>query len=196
MPDSHTPDSRTFIYCLDAADRIVAVNDAWLEFARENDALHLTRVEVLKRSIWDFVSGLETQSIYQMIFSRVRTAQATVRIDFRCDAPALRRFMVMEVSPLAGNHVRLSCRVLRVESRPAIAWPAPGGGARHRMVAVCSWCKRVELRPGKWVEVEEAASLLETGTEEPDPSITHGFCAECAETWMKQADAIRPPPAD
>lgn len=188
-----SPDSRTFIYCLDAADRIVTVNDAWLEFAGENDAPHLTRAAVLRRPVWDFVTGADTQVVYALILQRVRAAQATVRIDFRCDSPTLRRFMNMEVSPLAGNHLRLSCRMSRLESRPAVTWPAPGGRAPRRMVVMCSWCKRVEQRPGEWGEVEEAVALLEMGAEEAAPAITHGICPECAETWMKQVDAVQPP---
>lgn len=179
-------DSRAFIHWLDADDRIVAVNDEWEAFARENRAPQLTRQAVLERPIWEFIAGGETQAIYELIIRRVRTGQATIWVPFRCDSPEQRRFMEMEVAPLPGGQVRLSSRILHLESRPAIGdWNAPRQ-AGQRIVSVCSWCKRVELRPSVWVEVEHAMPLLKPAPGEPAPGLSHGFCGPCATDWLRK----------
>lgn len=179
-------DSRAFIHWLDDADRIVAVNDEWESFARENDAPQLTRDAVLNRPIWEFITTGETQAIYELIIRRVRTGQTTIWVPFRCDSPDRRRFMEMEVAPLPGGQVRLSSRILHLESRPTVGgWNAPRE-AGQRIVSVCSWCKRVEIRPQVWVEVEDAISLLKPALGQAEPGLSHGFCERCAEDWLQK----------
>jgi hypothetical protein len=184
-------DSRAFIQWLDADDRIMAVNDEWVDFARENDAPHLDRPAVLHRSIWEFVTSGEMQAIYELIINRVRTGQATMWVPFRCDAPDQRRFMEMEVAPLSGGQVRMSSRIRHLEPRPAIGpWHStrqPG----QRIVTVCSWCKRVEVRPKVWAEVEDALALLQPAPGEAAPGLSHGFCEPCAEQWFQKLGVDR-----
>lgn len=189
MPDIPAPDTRIFIYDLDAKDRIVAVNAEWLEFARENDASHLTRAAVLQRSLWDFVTGADARMIYATILGRVRTAQVAMRVPFRCDAPDLRRFMTMDVSLLPHNGARMSCRVLRAEPRVAVRWPDSAAAAERRLISMCSWCKRVRLPTSEWVELEEAVSLFERKPGERMPGISHGICDTCAKDWLLQLSA-------
>ena len=96
-------DQRSFIWILDADDKIVRVNDAWLAFAAENTAPQLTASVVLDQSIWRFIQGQETSYLYQQIFRRVRAGQSPVTFPFRCDSPDCRRFMEMELSLLPGG---------------------------------------------------------------------------------------------
>lgn len=184
MSDSSPSDPRTFTHCIDGADRIIAVNESWLQFAHENSAPHLTRSAILKRTLWDFVSGVETQAIYEMVLKRVRTAKTVIRIPYRCDGADRRRFMMMEISPLSGGAVRISSRVTRVELRPPIVWPEPRSGAVERVIVACSWCRRFEAQPGRWVEIEEAPRLFGMDSDARVPAISHGICAECMAGWM------------
>jgi len=186
LSDTPASDPRTFIYTLDRRDRIVALNDDWLDFARENGAAHLTRASVEQQSLWNFVTGPETQSIYEAILQRVRFAQIAMHFSFRCDSPDRRRFMQMDVSPLSNGGIRIACRMRRIEPRQAIVWPGNQTGGEPRLVAVCSSCRKIELPSGAWVEIEEATSLLQASSDEPLPALSHGFCPPCGAEWLNE----------
>lgn len=188
MSDRPLSDPRVFAYTLDAKNRIVAVNDAWCAFAQENEAAQLTRAAILQRSVWDFIDGPETQSVYDAILQRAHTARVTMRFAFRCDSPEQRRFMEMEISPEPNRHIQIACRIRRIEWRPRISLPATSAHPARRFVSVCSSCRKVELARDRWVEIEEALPLLHNEPDEPIPAISHGFCSPCAEEWFRQID--------
>ena len=57
-----------FVYRIDASDMITDVDDAWVEFARRNEAESLTRTAVVGSSLWNHVSGAETRHVYEHLF--------------------------------------------------------------------------------------------------------------------------------
>ncbi len=102
-------DHRSFIWIIDAADKLVHVNDAWLAFAGENTAPQLTAASVLNQPIWRFIQGQETIYLYKQIFGRVRAGKSPVKFPFRCDSPDCRRFMEMQLSLLPGRCHPVHC---------------------------------------------------------------------------------------
>ena len=86
-------DQRIFVHRIDADNRVASVNDEWEAFARENDATQLTRQNVIGTPLREFVFGLETWHLYELIFNRVRSDSNGITIPFRCDSPHRRRFM-------------------------------------------------------------------------------------------------------
>ena len=85
--------SKDCCYRIDALDRITFVDAEWLRFARENEAEQLVETGVVGRSVWDFVSGFEVRSLYENLFASVRSRGEPARVPFRCDSPALARWM-------------------------------------------------------------------------------------------------------
>ena len=47
------------------------------------------------------------------------------------------------------------------------------------MLAICSFCKRIEVRTVGWLDVEAAASELELLSESALPRLSHGVCPDC-----------------
>jgi hypothetical protein len=179
-----------FVYRLDAQDRIVHVNRAWLSFAAENESDALTPEAVLDRPLWDFIADKETRQVYRMILTRVRSSGKEVYIPFRCDSPGIRRFMEMEIARLPEGAVEFRCRLIRAEKRLPIALLDPAADRSDELLQICGWCKRINL-DGGWVEAEEAVKRLDLFGAERLPGLTHGICPDCHATAMREIERTR-----
>jgi hypothetical protein len=161
-------------YRINDRDHIEFVSDAWVPFATANGAPEL--VAVVGRSLWDFVSEMTTRQIYQDLIARVRTGR-TASFPYRCDAPERRRFMHMMVRPAGRRGVEFDSVTLRIEERRPIAVSRTADSA-HRLLRVCSWCKRVDVH-GTWHEIEAAVELLGVFAAGAPPALTHAICSDC-----------------
>jgi hypothetical protein len=176
-------------YQLDAGDRIAGVSASWAAFAVSNDAPHLVD-GVLGRPIWDFVSDLTTRHVYQELLRRVRNGN-TITFSYRCDAPALRRFMRMTMAPRAENGVDFLSETVRTEPRAplaALAAPAAAAASADALVRICSWCKRFAVA-SDWLEGELAIERLGLFAGDRLPKVTHAMCPDCTTRVMGELDA-------
>jgi|RhiMethySRZTD1v2_1073278.scaffolds.fasta_scaffold04862_8 hypothetical protein len=193
-------------YHIDAADRIVAVDAAWIAFAAANDAPDLPE-RVLGRPVWQFITNLTVRELYRTLFRRVRETRAGVTVTFRCDSPDVRRFMSLTVEFDDDSSEVLACRALLLHEEPqassvrtiaalrsafATSGVASGsdGHAPSRqpdvmalsrgaeaLLSMCSWCKRVNV--SGWREIEDALIVAPSLFTEPVRPITHGICPAC-----------------
>ncbi len=166
-------------YVVDLDDLILSVSDGWLSFARENGASHLTRDRVLRSSLWDFISGAETQHLYGTMFATVRKRGLPIAVPFRCDAPDQRRFMRLTIQPVHGASLELTAALIRAESRRRVEMLDPGARRSDELITMCSWCKRILVNGPGWGEIEEAIEHLALFDGAPLPGITHGVCPDC-----------------
>ncbi len=168
-----------YTYRIDGGDSIVFVSDLWCEFAVRNDAPELTAKRVLDRSLWDFIAGPETLRLYREIFARVRRTGKAVTIPFRCDAPAVRRYMQLDIQPRDGYQLQFTGRILGQEPRPLVPLLERHAARSQTLLRMCSWCKRVAVPANQWLETEEAIvrlGLIDTPTL---PQLTHTVCDTC-----------------
>ncbi len=174
-------DNRIFLWTIDPEDKIIRVNEAWLAFARENAAPQLVPNAVINRSLWDFVSGGETIHLYHLILEKVRKQKLALIIPFRCDSPDCRRFMEMEISTLGRGEIQFRSRVLRLEFRPAVRALEQSGRESGQFLRICSWCKKICISTGQWIEIEAAVKSLDLFASDELPQLTHGICESCYE---------------
>ena len=165
-------------YTLDAAERVVAVDEAWVRFGRENgweDPL-----AALGRSLWEFVAGLEVQQLMREVFARARERGALRGLCFRCDSPDRLRRFDMDLRTLEDGALEVASRLVEETPRPPIPLLVPGVAAEAAPpLAMCSWCKAVRGDRG-WVPLEQAAQ--EPGLYDAHgrlPPLTHGICERC-----------------
>ncbi len=165
---------------------IVFVNDAWRSFADDNAGPRVD--DALAGScLWDFVSGMETETLWRMIVARARSGHA-VSFPYRCDSPAQRREFRMDVRPLEHGAVEFASTATRVVDRDPVALLAAEYG-RGLPVRCCSWCRRFDA--GGYVEVEEA--IVRLGLLEQDSwSITHTICEPCNEVLLEALELAPP----
>ena len=172
----------SFVYRIDAENRLSFVASAWLDFARENEAAHLSPEAVKGESLFSFIADPETQHLYKAIIDKVRTTQVSVIVPFRCDSPGLRRFMVLHISPLARGAIQFEGKLMREEPREHVPLLDPVRARSEEMIVACSWCKRIEVDEA-WLEIEEAVRRLALFDQPSLPQITHGICGDCLESF-------------
>ena len=170
--------ARPLGYAVDASDRIVRVGRGWSAFARSNTAPELAGEAVIGRSLWAFVSGHPTRSVYQRIFDQVRLYRVSVEVPFRCDSPEHARWMQLAVLPrehgaleLRSTLVRERCRVFApiLGSAPTVSGPP---------ILMCSFCK--ECRVGRrWVALDDALAQPDLFEEEETPRVLQRVCDRC-----------------
>jgi hypothetical protein len=149
---------------LDGADRITAVDDAWLGFAAANDAPELTRQAVV---------GVP-------LYERARAGLGARAIPFRCDHPGGRRYMTMSVEPEPSDGLRLEYSIEREEPRPWAPLVDRRASRSEELLRVCSWCNRAAV-DGAWLELDELLRRSELFARRgPVPRLTHGLCQDCA----------------
>ena len=170
-------DPRLFTYRIDADNVICFVNPEWLEFALENEAPHLVTPGVLGRRLSEFITGMETRYLYDMLLGKVRSSCRETCLSYRCDAPQKRRYMELAIRPWTANGVEFCSHIVREEEREPVGWLALTAARSDKLITMCAWCKRIATPA--WVEVEEAIKLLLPFDADRVPQITHGMCEDC-----------------
>lgn len=181
----------TFLYVIDHMDRIVSMSSNWLSFAARNDAgesCHPDRI--INQQIWSFIQGYETRHVYEICINNVRNHQKTIVLPFRCDAPDLRRYLELEISPLPRGHVQLTSRIIREEPRETVKLLQTGKPKLFDFITMCSMCKKIQVAENVWFETEEAIARLGLFELEVLPQISHGLCQDCFKMSIDEADQI------
>jgi hypothetical protein len=171
-------------YTVDAEDVIIAVDEGFRCFAAENGASELADA-VIGRRLWDFVDGHETCELLRVLFSRARLLGA-LTVPYRCDAPAIRRSMVLDVELAADGSLELRSTLVAAEDREPVEFMSRQASDGSPLLRVCSWCNRLEAR-GRWVEPELGITWLRP-FEVETPEISHGVCPSCAQDVMREAE--------
>ena len=174
-----SPDRRIFQWIIDNADKIVHVNNCWLAFARENEATELTADTVLDEPLWRFIDGLETSYLYKQILGKVRSGKSPMKIPFRCDSPNCRRFMEMKLSLVPVDSIEFLSTILKLEYRKPVSLLDVTTERSEELLRICSWCKKIYLPHGQWVEIEEAIRFLDFFADAKLPKFTHTICEAC-----------------
>ncbi|MBX3276391.1 MAG: hypothetical protein KF868_00155 [Acidobacteria bacterium] len=168
------------VYIIDAADRVIHLDEDWVKCAGEMGREDLAPGRILGRTIWSFLHGIETVHLYRLL---VRRARRGAQIEFRLVVKAggeaqLRR---MKIQAIAGGEsvVFESSPIEAAEPDSTPLLSSGEGEAQESLLIVCSWCDRVKLPDETWVEVEQAVSRLGLFERETPPKLTHGVCEDC-----------------
>lgn len=166
-------------YCIDADDRLVAVNHAWDEFARENGAPQLV-APLAGRPIWQSFASGEVRELWRLLIGRVRHDRVEARVPFRCDAPGMRRWFEMTVTP--GRHGTVSFRSVLVfeEPRPTVSLIdlRAERDAAGPAVEVCSLCSRAH-DGARWSDLEDLMRRRRLLEAPQVPPVAYGVCPPC-----------------
>ncbi len=170
-------DHRTFIYRIDAANKIIFLNQEWIDFAKENQAPELTPEYVLGQPVNRFIAGWETKHLYDLIYESVRQKRREIQIPLSCDSPTLRRSFQMCVVSLERGILEFTVKVLRIEPLPLRPILDNRVERSSEIVVICSWCKRIQIE-SSWVEIENALEKRKLFGTYP-PTLTHDVCPDC-----------------
>lgn len=179
------------IYTIDALDRIVFVNAAWMEFMRGEPGTHgaggdeFTIRSVIGRPIWDFVQGTQVRQLWEVLYGRIRAVGAPVFVPMRCDTPSLRRLIDLELHPLGERSIQHVCECVWSEARPAVALLDPAYPRDDRTLRSCTWCSRIQVHLGAWEEIEDAQRMLQIEATQTLPAVQKGVCTTCKQSLLK-----------
>jgi hypothetical protein len=168
------------VYTIASDDTVTSVSDAWLEFARKNRAPELTRDFVLEKPLWTFITGQETQRLYQALFARVRTRVESLEIPFRCDSPDRFRFMRLLLGPGPEGSIECEAVLLREQARPYLPILDRLCPRTKSSLPICSLCKRIFAFQARWLEVEDAIRELDLFDSTRLPELAQVVCDDCA----------------
>lgn len=171
-------------YHIDKNDRIVFLSHEWHSFAGNNRAEVLTSENVLNKSIYDFLADGKVKHLYELLIQRSRNEQVHIRLPFRCDSPDTRRYMAMEVFPLANGFIAFRSCTLREEKREPVLLLDISMHRSNDVLTICSWCKRVKDDENCWCEVEEAIQRMSLFNKNLLPELSHGMCTDCYENAL------------
>ncbi len=179
-------------YRIDSRDRIVAVGDDWLEFARSNGAPELTQEAVVGACWSDFVADAETRTLYTSLFERVRASEAELSLPFRCDSPDRFRFMRLVISP--GSNGTLSClgMLVRDQARPFYSILDRAFPRSDRSLPICSLCRRIEVSADEWLEIEDAVARLDLFDSPRLPRLEQRVCTPCRSSALADLHETSP----
>ena len=166
------------VYDIDSNDLLIGFNRHWQVFAQANGGEKLDPPLIIRRPIWDFISCEETRHLHQVLVQRVRATGIAVHMAVRCDSPSLRRFSHMSIEG-HGGLIRYRCQLLRTEARAEVPLIGPNLFPSEAFLRMCSWCKKIEVGPQRWEEVEGAVRTLELFSTTKLPQITHAICDAC-----------------
>ena len=170
--------SSKIVYQIDSRDRLIAVDDAWRQFAEENQASDLAGDGILGRSLWDLITDSETRHLFSPMLTKVRKQQQPLTLRLRCDAPEIRRYLRLTLTPLPEQGVEFTSETIRTENRTRVPLLDTNGTKTSAFLNICGWCKKIEV-PGGWTEVELAIAILGLFDESPLPQLSHAMCPEC-----------------
>ena len=171
-------DGRSFIYRIDGQDRIVHVNQVWLDFAQENQAPELTRSRVLGEKLGRFIADWETRHLYDIIYRRIRETGQSMELPLRCDSPCRRRFLKLNIRICGrGGELEFSGQIERIERRDPVPLLQHNAKGREVFLIICGWCKKIRTGEETWQEFEEAPTHQLFGGD--PPNLSHGICPEC-----------------
>ena len=166
-------------YTLDHLNRVIDVDDAWLQYAQENRAPELTRERVVGRSVLGFVGGKATRRLYEALYRRVRAGAGPVEIPFRCDSP--NRFRFMNLVLRAGRQGIIECEgvLIREQDRPYFSILDRYFPRSDERLPTCSLCKRIQAYGSRWLVLEEAIRELKLFGSLNAPHLEQTVCDEC-----------------
>lgn len=185
------PGSKAFRYAIDAQNRIVEVDEPWLEFARSNGADDLTRNGVLGQRLDHYVIGWHAGNLYSQLFAVLRASGARVTIPFRCDAPDMRRYMALDIEPRAAGRLQFTGHLLRGVARPRVPLLDLALPRNEDWLSICAICRRISPDGCGWHEIEDGLDQPHAIPAAGLPRLSHNVCPDCTD-MLRQAANARP----
>ena len=175
------------VYRVDAADRIVAVNDEWRDFATANDGNGL--VDPLGESLWQHIGDQGSRDLYTLLLTSVRVSGRTASYPYRCDSPTLRRLMEMSVSPGDDGDLVFSSRIVSTEPLPHAVLFGQSLPYSIGRVDVCGNCRKVRDRDG-WTDIIDLLGKGRITARRNSFTVMYRICPECRTAIRRQSSEL------
>jgi hypothetical protein len=178
-----------YIYRIDNTDTIIYVSDNWTEFSMANGASErCSKPLVLGKSLWGFISDVETRHIYKLVLKRIREKLEPAVIPGNCDSPKLKRVIQITISPMDDGAIEFSSKIVKLIHRDCVKILDASIERSDDIVKICSFCKKIAVSETEWAETQQAITILDLFGKKQMPQLTHGVCPSCSDTIMAELD--------
>ena len=116
----------------------------------------------------------------------MRSGRGSRPIPFRCDSPVERRFLELLIKALPDEQVEITSKILRREPREPVKLLEADTPRSKDLLKICSMCKKIEISPGQWAEIEEGLFHLRLFEADEMPQLSHGLCHQCYRAVMEE----------
>jgi hypothetical protein len=171
--------SGKYQYELDKDDKIIGVDSWWLAFAHENGIPELSVSTLVGRTIWEFIAGEPTQSLYRELHDRVRATGRPISIPFRCDSPTLQRHMRLTIHKEPQGRLLYESTLLRTQPQRHMRLLNPEFPRSSESLTMCSFCKRSLIEPSDWLDLENISLKLRLFDQQTVPELRYTVCPQC-----------------
>ena len=172
-------------YAIDAHDRVIDTGGEWSAFAQDNGAPELDSMAT-DRTLWSYFGSDEVRDLWRLLVAQVRTTRTAATVPLRCDAPGVRRWFEMTLTPQPNGVVQFRSTLSFEEHRPEVAFLAVRAerDGERPAVQVCSWCG--DGHDGStWRRIEDLVAELRL-LEDALPSIDYGICPGCRDRMSSE----------
>jgi hypothetical protein len=183
------PVQQIYRYSVDAADVIDFVDRWWLAFATENGGAGLEEASVVGHTIWEFIADAPSRKLYREIHEHVRKTGRAIEVPFRCDSPALRRYMQLTIRRQGQGRLLYESRVIRTAPQRCLAVLDRSTKRSSSFLTMCSFCKRSLIEPSGWLEMEDIALRLKMDDQATVPELRYTVCPECLSKFRNRGAA-------
>ena len=163
-------------FLLDHDLRFLDCSPAWDIFAGENGGHSISRLEILGRSIFDFVPDV-LRKFYEHRYWLARHANVGDDVDYHCSSPEKIRLFRMSLRPADENLLVINHLLLEEECKlqePLGPLEREQYVSANRLLVLCANCRKA-MRPGPpetWTWVPEFLN-------ESELQVSHGLCPRC-----------------
>jgi hypothetical protein len=131
---------------------------------------------VLGTLLFSHLAGQPTKEWYRRLLDHV-AGQGTASFEFHCDTPTFVRLQRMNICLLENGSMEFTVATLSTAPRPAARVLDWSMARSPRHILMCTWCLRVSSVIG-WIDVEQAAQVLQVFQEAIPPTIDYTICDE------------------
>lgn len=186
-----------FIYHTDQDNIITSVNRAFVVFARDNWRSDFDPAHLLGKPLFSQISDITCRHIYLILLERIKKNRRAFTVAFRCDSPAMRRYMEMTITPDRGGVIEWSSKILKEQLRDPLAVLDATQERSKNFLFMCSWCKKCKISEwitlksptlsiDEWIEPEDMMTILSGSGSPRFPEISHTVCPDCHQVLLEE----------
>ena len=145
-------------YLLDAADRIIAVDPYWDQFALTNNGGGACAARIIGQPLLHFISGDTPRMFMSAVLTGVRLTGKPRQLPYRCDSPTQLRQLEMLIRRLPGDQIRVEHRLLHALPQHSLHTLRGVSGTvtpRRPPMLRCSQCLLVHRPAFGWTEPDQ-----------------------------------------
>ena len=163
-------------YSIDAENVIIDVFDDWIRAAVKGNGPKLLNVnQIIGTNLLLHIQDEPTRMYYSIMFQKTRQSKKTQKLEYRCDSPTHRRYMIMHIVPSSNDKLHIYNFLIKDEPFDYAIYVLEKPNSKGTEICRCSICNYLKLSPnGDWIPPEDFVK-----NENKQLEVVHVVCPSC-----------------